>query len=288
MPLANSGRADDAGAKTDYNAPDDMTYQHLQQAGLPHDLLKRFLMEQMSQKLICAAVSGPHVGGYAGPDSPLEIKGVHVEPTENLVGLNWAPTSVNWVGEYEGYRVDFVSAEIGLVCTALLRGDGSILERILNPLQLMESVDLMRLCKVTDGVLSRRFYNYYNDFARGLLKDHETNPTPTVRRVLQAYRTALTGLHLLQTGELLFDLTTLARAYGQDRLEELMQVARRHSEAHLEEGSHWINHLARLHPALENSANESPLPPDPPNPAAVEEYLLDMRRRFFDAHTVQF
>jgi len=265
-----------------------MTYQHLHRLGLPHELLKRFLLEQMSQKIFCAAVSGAHVGGYAAPDGLLEIKGVHVEPTENLVGLSSAPRSVNWVGEYEGYRIDFVSAEIGLVCSALLRGDGSILERIMNPLQLMDSEDLRRLARVCDGVLCRRFYNYYNDFARGLLKDHEANPTPSVRRVLQAYRIALTGLHLLQTGELMFDLPTLSRSYGQDRLEELMDQGRLEPESRLKEGSHWVNHLARLHPALENAANDSPLPPDPPEAAAVEEYLLDMRRRFFDAHTIQF
>lgn len=255
---------------------------------LPIDLLRRFLMEQMTRKIVCAAVSGAHVGGYDAFDGPLEIKGIHVEPTENLVGLSHAPRSVNWVGEYEGFRVDFVSAEIGLVCAALLRGDGNVLERILNPLQLVESEDLRKLRCVAEGSVCRLYYNHYNDFARGLLKDHETNPTPTVRRVLQAYRTALSGIHLLQTGELLYHLPTLAHSYGQDRLEELISIARSDAEAKLPEGSHWINHLARLHPALEKAANESPLPPDPPNAAEVEEYLLDMRRRFFDAHTVQF
>jgi len=255
---------------------------------LPVGMLRRFLMEQMSRKIVCAAVSGAHVGGYDAPDGPLEIKGIHVEPTENLVGLSQAPKSINWVGEYEGHRVDFVSAEVGLVCSELLKGDGSVLERTLNPLQLVDSEDLRRLRRVAEGTICRRYFNHYNDFARGLLKDHETNPTPTIRRVLQAYRTALSGVHLLQTGELLFHLPTLAHSYGQDRLSELISIARGDAEARLPEGSHWINHLARLHPALEKAANESPLPPDPPYPAEVEEYLLDMRRRFFDAHTVQF
>jgi hypothetical protein len=43
----------------------------------------------------------------------------------------------------------------------------------------------------------------------------------------------------------------------------------------------------RLHALLEESIEKTTLPVDPRNPKAIEEYLLDMRRRFFDAPTVQ-
>ena len=55
----------------------------------------------------------------------------------------------------------------------------------------------------------------------------------------------------------------------------------------LEEDSPWINRMAKLHSLLDAAYEGSDLPVDPQNPADVEEYLLDMRRRFFDAQTVQ-
>ena len=55
----------------------------------------------------------------------------------------------------------------------------------------------------------------------------------------------------------------------------------------LESDSRWINRLVKLHTLLEQALEDSKLPIDPDNPKAVEDYLLDMRRRFFDAATVQ-
>ena len=38
---------------------------------------------------------------------------------------------------------------------------------------------------------------------------------------------------------------------------------------------------------VEESYDISELPPDPERPTEFEEYLLDMRRRFFDAATIE-
>jgi len=55
----------------------------------------------------------------------------------------------------------------------------------------------------------------------------------------------------------------------------------------VEHDSRWINRLVRLHTLLEQAFEATEIAVDPDNPAAVEDYLLDMRRRFFDAATVQ-
>ena len=254
---------------------------------LPVDSLKRFLHQQMSRKIIGVAVLGELAHGFGAEGSPLVLKGLHVEPTENLVGLATSPSTINWVGEHEGLLVDFSSLEIGRASPALLRGDGSVLERVLAPLQIIGGQDLRRLQQVTRGVICRRFFNHYREFSRGVLKDFEGQPPCTLRRCLSAYRTGLTGVHLLRTGELELDLLTLAGTYGYPQLEQLVREHLARPGARLDESSPWINRLARLHALLDSAYESSQLPVDPPAPAELEEYLLDMRRRFFDAHTVQ-
>lgn len=255
---------------------------------IPKAVLHRFLRDEMdNSKLLVVAVSGPHAYGYPGPSSPLEIKGIHVEPTENLVGLNVPAKAHNWVGELDGYRVDFSSLELGEALHRLLRGDGSILERVMSPRQLLRSDDLRRLQKATRGVVCRRFYNHYRNFARGVNRELDDGERRTVRHMLSIYRTAFTGIHLFRTGKVLVDLLELARQYRMARIRELVKRYQEDPEAMLPADSPWINRIVKLHALLEEGIEGSRLPIDPDNPKGVEDYLLDMRRRFFDAPTVK-
>ena len=155
------------------------------------------------------------------------------------------------------------------------------------PRHLLRSEDLRRLQKVVRGIICRRFFTHYRGFSKGVVRDKEASEPPTVRHLLGAYRMGLTGVHLLRTGKVLLDLGTLANAYGFGQIGELSGKYKEDPAAVVEHDNKWVNRLVKLHGQLERALQESPLPIDPDNPGAVEEYLLDMRRRFFDAATVQ-
>lgn len=253
---------------------------------IPDDVLHRFLRRQMRSKLLVAAVHGPHAFGYPAPHTPLEVKGLHVEPTENLVGLAAPPKAADWVGEFDGYRVDYSSLELGEALARLLKGDGAVLERIMASRQLIRGEDLRRLQKVTRGVICRRFFNHYRQFAKGI--GRELNGARlSVRHVLGMYRTALTGVHLFRTGKVVIDLLQLAPIYRLARIKDLVSRYQEEPDAMLEADSRWINRIVKLHALLEEAVESTQLPTDPDNPRGVEEYLLDMRRRFFDAPTTR-
>jgi hypothetical protein len=254
---------------------------------IPSQVLQEFLRRHMKSKLLVVAVSGAHAYGYPHPRSPLELKGIHVEPTERLVGLIREPTAYNWVEEYEGYRIDYSSIELGEAFSRLLRGDGSILERIMSPRQIVMGDDLRRLQKVTRGIICRRFYSYYRNFARGLSHDKGNGARHSVRHVLGVYRTALTGVYLLRNGKVELDLQKLAKRYRLSRISELVKVHQRDPEAELEPDSPWLKRIVKLHTLYEEAIATTRLPIDPDNPGGVEDYLLDMRRRFFDAPTIR-
>lgn len=254
---------------------------------IPDRKLLRLIKKQMAgQTLLQLAITGPHAYGYANEKSALQIKGVYVEPTEHLVGLEDAHATANWVGEFEEHRVDYSAVEVGLALKALLRGDGSVLERILAPRQLVVGHDLERLQKIARRLVCRRFHSYYRSFCKGVLADIEESTHPSVQHVLSAYRTGLTGVHLLRSGEVELELTQLARAYGLREIEQLMAL-NREKESLLEVRRPWTKILTRVHALLDESYDHSELPIDPPEPTAAEEFVLDMRRRFFDAKTVR-
>jgi predicted nucleotidyltransferase len=254
---------------------------------IPAEVLLEFIRDHMPSKPILVAVSGAHAYGYANKSSPIELKGIHVEPTENLVGLNQPPRAYSWIEEVEGIRLDYSSAEIGQGFTRLLRGDGSILERVMAPRQLIKGEDLRRLQKVTRGVVCRRFYSYYKNFAKGVNRDYEIGEGRSTHHILGVYRTALTGVHLLKTGAVEVDLMTLARKYRLSRIQELVDSYRKQVNSVLDSSSPWINRIVKLHALLEEAIETTKLPIDPDNPGGVEDYLLDMRRRFFDAPTLR-
>ena len=255
---------------------------------IPSDTLHRFLRRQMGDnKLLMVAVSGPHAYGYPHPDSPLELKGLHVEPTENLVGLTAPPRAHSWVGEVDGFRIDYSSLELGEALVRLLRGDGSILERLLAPRQLVRGEDLRRLQKIARGVICRRFYSHYKTFARGVARDLDAGEQRTVRQVLATYRMGLTGVHLFRTGKVVVELLALAKPYRMARIKDLVRMHQQDADALVPNDSPWLTRIVKLHALLEDAVEGSSLPIDPDNPKAAEEYLLDMRRRFFDAPTIK-
>lgn len=253
---------------------------------IPERALGRFLHRQAGgRKLVLVAITGAHAYGFPHGDSPLELKAIHVEPTESLLSLSKPHGTDNWVDEFEGYHVDYSSRELGESLERLLRGDGAVLERILAPRQLVRSHDLARLQDVARGVVCRRFYGYYRNFCRGMLDDW-AEAKPSLQHVLSAYRTALTGVHLLRAGEVVLDLLQLARTYKLPEVPRLIRESREKGGAEFTATGPWLKLLVRLSAQLEDAYDSSNLPSEPERPERAEAYVLDMRRRFFDALTV--
>jgi len=257
----------------------------------PHhrDRVARFVRSQQGARaLIHVAVVGSHGCGYSSPHCPLELKGIHVEPTENLVGLDVPPRTCNWVGEFEGLRIDYSTTEVGNALRSLLKGDGPTLERLFAPVQAVRrEADLNELRDIAQQGLTQRVFSYYRNFAKGVLhRASDTTLLPTTSHMLSAYRAALTGIHILRKHEVVMDLTALATRYGMPEIGELVERNRQAHHATVEDRSRWAKLLVKLHAMLEESLDITELPSLPPDPRPAQEFLLDLRRRFFDAVTV--
>jgi ribosome-binding protein aMBF1 (putative translation factor) len=70
--------------------------------------------------------------------------------------------------------------------------------------------------------VSQKFFHHYRGFFGRTCQDWRTAQPPTVKGLLYAYRSGLTGIHLLRTGECVGDVTRLAPIYGFDQVPELV------------------------------------------------------------------
>ena len=233
-------------------------------------------------RLILCAVTGSHFYGFPSPDSDLDLKGMHMAPAEAFLGLSGPPEAHDKLEVFEGTECDLTTHEAQKALHLLLRGNGNMLERIFSPLQLAHTPELADLRVLARGSLSRRFFWHYRGFFQGICREHETKGQRRAKSLLYAYRVALTGAHLLKTGEVVGNLMETARIYGFPEAIDLAEVKRAGAEKGSLSPEEDARHRAawpRLMELLEEARAESPLPEDPANAAELSAWLAETRTR---------
>lgn len=170
--------------------------------------------ESQSRAHVVISLSGAHAYGFPSPDSDLDLKAIHVEPTARLLGLSPPATHANRLEVIDGVEIDYSSNELGGVLVGIVQGNGNYVERILGALSLRSSAEHEELRPIVKRSLSKRIYRHYNGFARGQLQEFDNAAQPTAKNILYVLRTALTGIHVLRSGNVVTDLTSLVDEYG--------------------------------------------------------------------------
>jgi len=229
-------------------------------------------------RVVLCAVTGSHLYGFPSPDSDLDLKGIHLVATRQLLGLRPDTRVHDSVGFLDGLECDLTTNEAGDALRLLMGGNGNMLERIGSPWQLVAGPEVDELAVLARGAVSRRFARHYGGFFRGRCAEHERQPS--AKALLYSWRVALTGIHLLRTGELVTDLAVLADAYRYPLLHQLIAV-----KAHGTEKCAPPDDLDRalraqwpaLAEALVEAEDHSPLPDEAANGATIEDWLVRVR-----------
>ncbi len=224
-------------------------------------------------------LSGAHAYGFPSPDSDLDLKCIHIAPTGALVGLAVDDGGAEAMTVIDGVEVDYGSNELGDVLRGVLKGNGNYLERSLGDLVLGGDLALLAALRpLAQAVRTRRVARHYGGFAAAQLR--AADEAPTAKRVLYVLRTACTGRHLLETGELETDLTRLAPTYGLD-VSELCARKRTGERVPLTGGdlAHWRDALGAAVAAVDAAVTRSALPVDAPIAAVadLDAWLRDVR-----------
>lgn len=244
---------------------------------------RRFLALHPSPgRVILCAVTGSHLYGFPSPDSDLDLKGIHAAPIDALLGLQPPEESFDRLEVFDGVECDLTTHELRQALALLLKGNGNLIERIFSPFQLIESPLVEELRGLARRTFSRACFGHYSGYFRGVCREHERAPAPTAKGMLYIFRVALSGIHLLSTGEPEADLRVLGPRYGYPELAELIERKTSQKEKALlspEEDARYRASWPNLLTRLERARDQSPLPMEASNRAEVNEWLVSFRRR---------
>ena len=233
-------------------------------------IARRFLAEKGAPGARAAGVTGAHYYGFPSAD------------TREIVSLKPPPEAIDYLGVFEGIEIDYTSHDLAATLRLLLKGNGNMLERILSPFQLLDSDAVTELQGLARGAVSQKFFHHYRGFFGRTCQDWRAAQPKTVKGLLYAYRSALTGIHLLRTGECVGEVTRLAPLYGFPQVPGLVAFkgsGREHGE--LAAAGGFDADLERLETLLETARSESALPMESPNADALNEFLVRQRRLHF-------
>ncbi|MDK1475452.1 nucleotidyltransferase domain-containing protein [Streptomyces sp. 549] len=227
-----------------------------------------------------AAVSGAHLYGFPSADSDVDLRGAHLLPLRQVIGLG-RPAGTQTVTEVRGgVEVDLVTHDLAKFVRMLLRPDGYVLEQLLSPLVVLSGPTHAALVELAPGLPTRGHVRHYEGFAAGQWRLFER--TGELKPLLYTFRVLLTGIRLLRGGGLVAHLPTLAED-GPRYLGDLVR-AKADAEHGLLAGvpgapapERLAADVAELRAALAEAGRSSALPDRPAGADALEDLVVTTR-----------
>ena len=237
--------------------------------------------EETRREHLVVYLSGAHAYGFPSPDSDLDLKAIHIARTADLLGLDALTSTFDRAEVIDDVEIDYTSNELAHALSGILGGNGNFLERVLGRMVAHTSPLLEELRPIARRALSRRVHRHYRGFAQSQLRAVEKKPT--AKKLLYVLRTTLTGVHLLQAGEMEPDLTRLVDLYPVRDVELLIERKRAGERVPLELGwlDVWRPRVEALFARLDETHATSMLPEAPPNEPEIRAWLLEVRRSRF-------
>jgi len=233
------------------------------------------LSDQRRRPLLNVLV-GSRAHNLARPDSDYDYRGVFIVPTVDLLALGHNTKHTQWI---EG-KIDDTSWELGHFMHMATKCNPNILDVFQGIRQEPVAADLLAastgalLLRQWSFVLSRRqacdaYIGYSNNQLTKMMRQEAVNTAQTWKFATTYLRVLLEGIELQQTGSYSLEVTGPWLAQ--------LQAVR---EGRCTRGE-IIDNAIKLQERLYAAERESVLP-DAPDMEAVNHFLLQTRRRFWD------
>ncbi len=239
-------------------------------------------VEQHPYPLLFATISGAHLYGFPSPDSDYDLRGVHILPAADVLGLHSPRDTVEVSGTRAGLKIDLVTHDAGKFFRLLLRKNGYVLEQLYSPLIVQTTPEHDELKTIARGCITRFHVYHYVGFAQTQWSLFEKYHPPRVKPLLYVYRVLLTGIHLMRTGQVEANLSRLNERFKLPFVAELIERKTTTEErASLAEAdlSFHATQYARLRDDLERAGEVSSLPQAPTAIDALSDLLIRLRVR---------
>jgi predicted nucleotidyltransferase len=230
--------------------------------------------------LLFATVSGAHLYGFPSEDSDYDLRGVHILPAREAVGLLPKQETIEFSGLRAGIEMDLVTHDILKFFNMLLKRNGYVLEQLYSPLIVQTTPEHRELKEIAAGCVTKHHSHHYLGFAATQWDLFQKDTPPCVKPLLYVYRVLLTGIHLMRTGTIEANLVTLNQDFRLPYIVELVERKLHGAEkGTLESGEIELHktEYERLTRQLEAEVNASHLPNEPAGREALNDLLIRVR-----------
>jgi uncharacterized protein len=161
----------------------------------------------------------------------------------------------------------------------MLRRNGYVLEQLLSPIVIQTSPWHEELKALVPSCLTKHHSHHYLGFAQTQWRLFSQAEQLRVKPLLYVYRVLLTGIHLMQTGEVEANLAALNRSFGLSYLEDLMAQKRSGAEKGTLQTDLAFHQqeFNRLLQVLEQARDQSHLADEPTANEAMHDLLVRSR-----------
>ena len=115
--------------------------------------------------LLFATISGAHLYGFPSPDSDYDLRGAHMLPVSEAVGLLPKRETIEVSGQRGDIEMDLVTHDVLKFFTMLLKRNGYVLEQLYSPLIVETSPAHGELKEIVHGCITRYHSHHYLGFA---------------------------------------------------------------------------------------------------------------------------
>lgn len=250
---------------------------------LPLEALKRRVSTH-PYPLLFATISGAHLYGFPSPDSDFDLRGAHLLPLRQVVGMTVRDETVEIssdpVTDPDHLEFDIVSHDVKKFFGLMLKKNGYVLEQLYSPLIVHTCPAHEELKEIGKGCITRHHSHHYLGFVETQWKLFSKESPRRVKPLLYVYRVLLTGIHLMRAGVVEANLLTLNEEFRLPQIGEL--VARKLAgpeQSILPEGDFAFHEAerVRLEGMLREAHERSSLPETPGASAALEDLLVRLR-----------
>lgn len=238
------------------------------------------IVKSQPYPLVFVTISGAHLYGFPSPDSDYDLRGIHILPAKQVVGLYPVQETIELSEIKMNLQIDLVTHDVKKFFTLLLKRNGYVLEQLYSPLIVKTTLEHELLKEIAVKCITRNHYYHYLGFAKSqwelLLKENEYRVKP----LLYVYRVLLTGIYLMNTGKIEANLVKLNQIFQFSYLDDLIAQKCTSSEKSLLNKADINFHqqeYQRLQTELETAFQNSHLPNEPSAKQELNNLLTNLR-----------
>ena len=230
--------------------------------------------------LLFATISGAHLYGFPSADSDYDLRGVHILPVNEVIGLDPGHETIEISAVRDGLEIDLVTHDMRKFFNLLLKKNGYVLEQLFSPLVLLTTPEHEELKGIARTLITRHHSHHYFGFAETQWDLFDKERPRRVKPLLYVYRVLLTGIHLMRSGEIEANLVILNNEFKLPYISELIErklAGPEKSAVHDVDLEFHQREFERLRGALEDAHRASTLPEAPLGRGALNDLLIRSR-----------